>query len=307
MSIKLGVHSSSPLLHRSVRRATAEQDGSLLTPTADLIAFVFETVLWGAFINLFFLSIVQLRRRSRVTKNDIVFPTIFANSLLFALCTAHIALRFSHFYALYASMSNQNIYQAENNALYDPDALVTLCNFLGICALLHKCWSLWGQNYLTIVPASVCALLGFGCTDLARRAASSALVSEQAAPMLRISGHSLLMYANLMATIFTACRMSEPPRSTLPTWAAAAPSSASAEARPGVVAIAQESGLVHLVAQTVLFGFVATGHPAKSAVGGVVVQIYGLVPTLVAMRLGFGTDAGAKASETTMRTREEVA
>ncbi len=51
-------------------------------------------------------------------------------------------------------------------ASYVRDYIVIFCNLLGQIVLLHRCWMLWGKNYLTIMPACVFVLAGFGMSPL---------------------------------------------------------------------------------------------------------------------------------------------
>ncbi|KAI0760381.1 hypothetical protein C8Q74DRAFT_223427 [Fomes fomentarius] len=278
---------------------------ALPTYAGTLVGFVLETMLWGAYINLFFVSLVQLWRRCKTLTN--LPPLIVANCSLCSLCTVHLALSFNHMYSMYGVPSQTDI----NNvfvASYVRDYIVILCNLLGQIMLLYRCWMLWGKNYLTIVPSCVFALAGFACHDITRRLSTSFAVDATPIDHLRIitiAGHALLLYANLSVTVCIASKLAQRPYPYLPPWANPVHSESAHEQDElglsppttrsySILEIVEKSGIGHFIAQLVLSVFIVADHSASSVVGAVVVQLYGIMPTLVALRAEFGSDLEVK-------------
>ncbi|KAI0763428.1 hypothetical protein BD413DRAFT_606621 [Trametes elegans] len=254
---------------------------------AALVGFASEAVLWGAYAVLFLTSVILLLRR--VTTRGLNTPILILGCVLFASCTAHFALEFSHFFTTLRDSGVEG-YANETQPLVGADLLISLCDLLGDLVLVYRCWIIWGRNYWIALPPLLTAIAGFSCiaavVHLVETLDPHAPVAPAALVPLGIAGYALPLATNALASALIVARL----------CAAAHEERARCRGRlAGTVRAAQhaaaiivESGLLYLAAQAVLVALFARGHPAQAVVAVIAVQIYGIAPTLIVIRVALG-------------------
>ncbi|KAI0922507.1 hypothetical protein AcW1_002873 [Taiwanofungus camphoratus] len=250
---------------------------------AALIGFGCEAVLYGAYCVLFLVSMgVLVWRRST---RDLNIPLVSANCMLFCCCTAHFALEFNHFYTTLQATGVPN-FANETKQLFGADILISLTDFIGDLVLIYRCWLVWGKNYFVIILPFLTALAGFACLmetmHLLLTVDPSAPVAPAAIVPLGTAGYALPLCTNVLVTALIVGRI----------WYASR--SASAHIASGqrtsrhAMNILIESGALYLVTQLIFVVLFALKHPAQAIVAVMAVQIYGIAPTMIIIRVGLG-------------------
>ncbi|CDO70561.1 hypothetical protein BN946_scf184579.g17 [Trametes cinnabarina] len=124
---------------------------------AALVGFASEAVLWG--INSVLssrLSFVIAPRPSR----GLNVPILVLGCALFASCTAHFALEFSHYVTTLRDTGVAG-FADETSALVGADILISLCDLLGDFVLIYRCWIVWGRNFWVVLLPFLTAVAGF--------------------------------------------------------------------------------------------------------------------------------------------------
>ncbi|KAI0828633.1 hypothetical protein BC628DRAFT_83193 [Trametes gibbosa] len=257
---------------------------------AALVGFAVESVLWGVYSVLFVISIGLLMRRSRKGELN---PTVFAiHCLLFAACTTHYAIEFNHFYTTLQAIG-VNGYANETKQLVGADILISVCDLLGDAMLIYRCWAMWRGNYWVLVLPVISAVAGFGCMMQVAHFVVTLSPTSPAPPAaivpLTVAGYSLPLCTNVMASgllVFKIWWMTRhtPSTNTLRSTARLA---------NNAMAVIVESGLIYLAVQLVLVVLVSLENPAEGIAGVLAVQIYGIAPTLMVIRVALGISAGS--------------
>ncbi|KAI0918347.1 hypothetical protein AcW1_009748 [Taiwanofungus camphoratus] len=252
---------------------------------AALIGFGCEAVLYGAYCILFLISLHVLiwRRRSR----DLNTPLLFANCMLFFSCTAHFALEFNHYYTTLQATGVPN-FANETKRLFGADILISLIDFMGDMVLIYRCWLVWGKNYWVIILPFLTAVSGFACLMEVMHLLLSIDPSAPVAPAqvvpLGIAGYALPLCTNVLVTALIVVRI----------WYAslkipdAGLSLGTRRTTRHAMSIVVESGALYLAVQLVFVVLFSIKHPAQAIVAVMAVQIYGIAPTLIIIRVGLG-------------------
>ncbi|KAI0682077.1 hypothetical protein C8T65DRAFT_597625 [Cerioporus squamosus] len=255
---------------------------------AALLGFACEAVLWGAYSVLFVASIALLLRRARAHRGTNV-PIMIANFVLFATCTAHFALELNHFYMSLGTVGVDG-FADETAKLVGADLLISLVDFLGDLVLLYRCWIIWGKNIWVVALPLLTATAGFGCITIVAHwiltLSPTSPVPPAAIVPLGTAGYTLPLATNVMATALIVTKLWLTARSV--EKGAGTSLLGAAHAAQRAVAIIVESGLLYLVTQVVFVVLFALGHPAQAIVAVVAVQIYGIAPTLIVIRVALG-------------------
>ncbi|RPD61380.1 hypothetical protein L227DRAFT_500506 [Lentinus tigrinus ALCF2SS1-6] len=255
--------------------------------TAALIGFACEAIGWGLYAVLFISSLVLILRRLRTHATNV--PIVFFMCALFVLCTTHFALEFNHFYVVLGSTGVDG-FANETKPLIGADILVSLCDLFGDFILLYRCWIVWERNYWVIILPALTAVAGFACImEVAHIVVTldhTAPVAPTALVPLGIAGYSLPLATNVIATTLIVSKLwwilRKAAQETL-----TGPFGAGRTIK-NAVTIVIESGLLYLVAQLVLVVLFSLGHPAQAIIVPTTVQIYGIAPTLIIIRVALG-------------------
>ncbi|KAH8087866.1 hypothetical protein BXZ70DRAFT_538501 [Cristinia sonorae] len=253
---------------------------------AALIGFGCEALMYGIYVVIFVLSLVFLYSGRRTQTNRLMTLSI---SILFILCTAHFALEFNHFYRTLERTGVAG-YATETKELFAADILISLIDFVGDVVLLHRCWLVWGKNYHVVILPLLTAAAGFACgmsgLGILLNIDPTAPQAPLAVRPLGTAAFTLPLATNFLITILTVVRL----------YSMASKSRAANNGNPvtttshvkKAVAIVVESGLLYLIGQLVFVILFSIGHPAQGIVAVIVVQIYGIAPTLISFRVGLG-------------------
>ncbi|TFK92332.1 hypothetical protein K466DRAFT_236142 [Polyporus arcularius HHB13444] len=254
---------------------------------AALLGFACEAVLWGIYAVLFIASVVLLLRRVRTRSMNV--PIFIANFLLFASCTAHFALELKHFYAALGTVGVEG-FADETAELVGADLLISLSDFLGDLVLLYRCWVIWGKNFWVVLLPLLTAAAGFGCIVVVAHwiltLSPTSPVPPAAIVPLGTAGYVLPLATNVMATALIVTKLWLTARSAEQRIGTRMQGTARAAER--AVAIIVESGVLYLATQLVFVVLFALGHPAQAILAVVAVQIYGIAPTLIVIRVALG-------------------
>ncbi|KAG9315223.1 hypothetical protein JVU11DRAFT_4353 [Chiua virens] len=264
---------------------------------AALIGFAAEAVLWGVNVTLFGTSLFILRHRP--IQDTIRNPVILLNSLIFLCCTAHFALEYNHFYTTLSTIGVQN-YSNETTQLMGADLLISITDLLGDCALIYRCWMLWGKNYYVAMLPLLLAVGGFTCivallilliyTNPAAPAPPAALVP------LGLAGYILPLCTNFIVTFLIIYRIHATSYSV-----SDSPLQVGQGATRHAMTLIIESGALYLLFQLVFVILFSISSPAEAILAVMAVQVYGIAPTLIIMRVGLGVSS--EFSETAVSTR----
>ncbi|TBU25893.1 hypothetical protein BD311DRAFT_726926 [Dichomitus squalens] len=258
---------------------------SLSIDVAMLVGFACEGILWGIYTTLFIVALILLWHRSkRGIKNHYI---TVASVMLYVMCTTHFALNFNHFYTALGSTGVSG-YATETKPLIGADFLVSVCDLMGDFILLYRCWVLWGQSYWVIALPFMTAVAGFACIGrVVRIVVTQTPTSSTPDPSLvplDIAGYALPLCTNAMATGLIAYRIWS--MSVLNDGQATLQSSA--RLAKNAMTIIVESGLLYLVTQLVFVVLNGTGNTSEAILVAMAVQIYGISPTLIIIRVGLG-------------------
>ncbi|KAI0297895.1 hypothetical protein B0F90DRAFT_1926747 [Multifurca ochricompacta] len=230
---------------------------ALSNDMAALIGFACEAVAYGAYCVLFILTMLLLSKMKRA-KRDINTPITIASIFLFLVCTAHFAIEFNHYYTTLQAIG-VNHFADETNPLLGADLLISLADLIGDAILIYRCWLIWGKNYFVII-------IHHSVPWLASSRCISCLVSIQLRPSsefacsLATAGYSLPLATNVLVTLLIISRI----------W------------------YLSPSGAPVFGNASDLRGLFAAKHPAQAIIAVIAVQIYGIVPTLIILRVARG-------------------
>ncbi|KIJ54786.1 hypothetical protein M422DRAFT_64021 [Sphaerobolus stellatus SS14] len=262
-----------------------------------LIGFACESTVWGAYTILFIAALVVLfnRRHSRAV-NPIV---LFFTCILYGACTTHFAIEFNHFYTTLQSTGVTG-YANENQPLWVADLFISLTDFLGDLFLLWRCWLVWGGNYYVLILPFLTSVGGLACLTevlhLLLGINPSAPVPPSSLVPLGLAGYILPLCTNVMITGLIAGRIY---------WVTRGVSGLAGitDTKPTrkAISILVESGALYLLVQFIFVILFGIQHPSEAIVGVTAVQIYGIAPTLIIIRVGLGQtfDQTSKSAHTT--------
>ncbi|KAL7277248.1 hypothetical protein ACG7TL_009101 [Trametes sanguinea] len=259
---------ASPSCPLQRRRRSAKM--VLSNDLAALVGFASEAVLWGINSVLFIASLVLLLRRA--PSRGLNVPILVLGCALFASCTAHFALEFSHYVTTLRDIGVAG-FANETKVLVGADILISLSDLLGDFVLIYRCWIVWGPCIAEVV-------------HLVLTIDPNAPVAPPAIVPLGLAGYALPLATNILTTALIVARL----------WHTARAAEARCRGRmagtvrvaKAAVAIIVESGALYLAAQLVLVVLFALEHPAQAVVAVMAVQIYGIAPTLIVLRVALG-------------------
>ncbi|KAI0292629.1 hypothetical protein B0F90DRAFT_1645372 [Multifurca ochricompacta] len=260
---------------------------ALSNDMAALIGFACEAVAYGAYCILFVLTAILLAKRKR-TKENINVPITIASVFLFLVCTAHFAIEFNHYYTT-LQVNGVDHFADETNPLLGADLLISVADLIGDAILIYRCWLIWGKNYFVIIIPSLCAVAGFAClAETSHRLLGinpTAPIAPNSLVPLATAGYSLPLVTNVLVTLLIVSRIWYLSPMSNPNLRGIPPPSRTAR---HVIDIVVESGALYLVTQAIFVGLFAAKHPAQAIIAVIAVQIYGIVPTLIILRVARG-------------------
>lgn len=255
--------------------------------SAALVGFACEAVLYGCYTILFIVSTNLTLRRSH-SRGCVNKPIFTISILLYLSCSIHFALEFYHFYDVLSTAGVKN-FANETNELVGADLLISLTDFFGEVILIYRCWLVWSKNYWIIVLPSLTAIAGPACVIEVLHLLSQIDPTSPMAPPslvpLGLAGFVLPLCANVMVTTLIAVRIWYlSPHRARDSRGARFPMDTS---RPAI-GIVVESGMAYLAVQLVFVVLFAIRHPAQGIVAVIAVQIYGIAPSLIVIRVALG-------------------
>ncbi|GJE85482.1 hypothetical protein PsYK624_015610 [Phanerochaete sordida] len=252
--------------------------------TLDLIGFVCEAFLYGAY-SLFFIASVSLilsMSRSRSFSKVI----IILHCLLFAACTLHFALDFNRF-LIYTTAHDVADFGGIDNHILIAGCVVSIADFIGNLILVYRCWIIWDRNpwvvvipFLTSTAALICSstatYLVWGLTGHLSWSDNASMAPAALLPLGKAI-FILPLCTNMLVTGKILLRL---------WWVSRAVGTASAARRAMHVVI--ESGLLYFLVQLIFVIVYCMKNEAAMFMIAVVVQTYGIASTLIIIHIGFG-------------------
>ncbi|KAH9963755.1 hypothetical protein BC827DRAFT_1128479 [Russula dissimulans] len=236
---------------------------------------------------LFAVSVCLMIKRSR-NQSGRNRPIFILSIFLYLSCFAHFVLEFIHFYATLLTTGVVG-FGNETNELLAADLLISITDFIGQLILIIRCWLLWDKSYWIILFPSLCAIGGIGIIlpipPLLLRIDPTAPVAPKSLVPLGMAGCILPLYVNTMVTILISVRIWYlSPRKNGDINSARIPTGSGLAA----ISIVVESGMLYLAVQLTFVVLWTIEHPAEATVALMAVQIYGIAPTLIVIRVSLG-------------------
>ncbi|KAF9223683.1 hypothetical protein BS17DRAFT_781058 [Gyrodon lividus] len=265
---------------------------------AALIGFACEAVLWGAYCILFVVSLIILGRRR--LSESFANPIVYIHCLIFLCCTTHFALEFNHFYTT-LNATGVDHYADETSQLVGADFFISFIDLLGDLVLIYRCWMVWGKNYYVILLPLMSSIGGFACMlgvlDLLLAISPSAPVPPSALVPLGLAAYVLPLCTNVLVTFFIVFQIWSTSR-TVPD----SPLQIGQGVTRRAMMLVIESGALYLLVQLVFVVLFALQNPAQAILAVMAVQVYGIAPTLIIIRVSLGISS-EHSSNTMMSTR----
>jgi len=251
-----------------------------------VLGFGCEAFFYGCYTILFAVSIYLMFHNPR-RGNGVNKPIFIISGFLYLSCSTHFALEFSHFYRVLVT-TGVNGFANETNALIGADLLISVTDFIGELILIYRCWVLWSRNYWVIILPSLLSTASIVCVSvvlhlLLRINPNSPIAPHSLVP-LGLAAFALPLGTNVIVTSLIAGRIWYLTPRKARMGSAQFPSGTGRAA----IDIVVESGMLYLVVQLIFVILFAIGHPAQGVVGVIAVQIYGIAPTLILIRVGLG-------------------
>ncbi|KAN0092869.1 hypothetical protein V8E55_003653 [Tylopilus felleus] len=251
---------------------------------AALIGFACEAVLWGVNATLFLVSLIILRKR-RFT-NSLNNPVIYLNCLIFLCCTTHFALEFNHF-STTLNATGVNGFANETSSLVGADFFISFTDLLGDFVLIYRCWMLWGKNYHIVILPLLTSVGGFACIiaalDILLATNPTSPTPPAALVPLGLAAYTLPLCTNVMVTSLIVYRIWHTSRA-IPD----SPLDIGQGATRRAIMLIIESGALYLLFQLIFVVLVALSNAAEAILAVMAVQIYGIAPTLIIIRVALG-------------------
>ncbi|KII84638.1 hypothetical protein PLICRDRAFT_355567 [Plicaturopsis crispa FD-325 SS-3] len=258
------------------------------------LGFVVEAIIYGMYTVLFALALTVLL--GRPNGKPINAALTIATCLLFACCTAHFGLNFSNKYKGLILEPGVVSISNETTELFADDVLFSITDFLGQCILIYRCWRLWGERYsvvalpVVLALASVaCAMAGLGI--LFETAPTAPFAPASVAP-LGTTAFALSLCLNFLVTLLIVGRIWHISQQTR-----ILQSYTTRNRTRVAMGVLIESGMLFLAVQLVFVVLFAIGHPAQNVVVPAALQIYGIAPTLLIVRVRMGSSYDPEARE----------
>ncbi|KAH9963754.1 hypothetical protein BC827DRAFT_1339731 [Russula dissimulans] len=276
--------------------------------TSGLVAVICEALLHGCYTFLFAVSVYLMIKRSR-NESAGNRPIFILSIFLYLSCFTHFVLEFIHYYT---TLSTTGVvgFGNETHEHMAADVFISVTDLIGQLILIVRCWLLWDNNYWVIILPTLCAIGGLACIlpipALLLHIDPSAPVAPKSLVPLGMAGYILPLCANIIVTILISVRIWYlSPRKNDEMDSARIPT------RSGLAAIniVVESGMLYLAAQLTYVVLWKIEHPAEAIAALMAVQIYGIAPTLIVIRVSLGlsnipSSRGSRLRSGTMSTMQ---
>ncbi|KAI0284113.1 hypothetical protein BC826DRAFT_1109869 [Russula brevipes] len=273
--------------------------------TSILFGLTCEAFFHGCYTILFAASVYLIVKRSR-DRSSVNKHILIINSFLYLSCTAHFALELVSFYTLMGYEGPQ-LSREETAVLTAADVLIIVTDFIGELILIYRCWLLWSRNHWVIILPIFTAIMSLGdsrdnfpkppltglrsvtvCVGIALHYFPLIYPTRDGTPpsvLLSRIGFSLPLCTNVLVTTLIIARIWYlSPRKTHDVLGGRFPTGTGRAA----IDIVVESGMLYLVVQLIFVVLFAIGHPAQGIVAAIAVQIYGIAPVLLIIRVARG-------------------
>ncbi|KAJ7776910.1 hypothetical protein DFH07DRAFT_911796 [Mycena maculata] len=253
---------------------------------ATFLGFGLEGVAYGVNAILFGVAMTVLIRHTPTDRASRI-PILALTCFMFSLGTVHYALNFNNVYNSLMVHPRPHI-AAETHLLDGADTIFILSDFASQLILIFRCYLVWGKTvWVIILPLLIaCASVSCGLSVVGLVLKTSPTASQAPAAIVPIgtASFALSLCLNFIVSSLIVGRIwwmtreshlrSDDPRSKTTVSQA--------------MAIVVESGLLFLAAQFVFVILFAIAHPAQAVVEPMAVQIYGISPMLIIVRVGMG-------------------
>ncbi|KAI0302497.1 hypothetical protein BC826DRAFT_1144882 [Russula brevipes] len=251
---------------------------STINITSILFGLTCEAFLHGCHTILFAVSVYLMVKRSH-DRTSVNKHILVISVFLYLSCTAHFALEFTSYTLM--EHTGPELSRKERAVRIAADALIIVTDFIGELILIYRCWLLWSRNYWVIILpifTAICDPSPFPPIYPTRDGTPPSLLLSRA-------GFSLLLCTNVLVTALIIARIWYlSPRKTHDVLGGRFPTGTGRAAIDVII----ESGLLYLVVQLIFVVLFAIGHPAQGIVAAIAVQIYGIAPVLIIIRVACG-------------------
>jgi len=267
---------------------------------------VFTAILYGLYCLIFGLYWrIQLRRADRW--KGVFF---YALTVEFILCTAYFIITIiqDQFFITMAVLNEDSLDSAVAWMTIANNALYTSIDFISQLILLYRCWIMWRQPFIMVVPCilslaflvTALTTLGFQIKDVADNLPFPDWYLSAVTAFFFISlGVNALVTALIVYRIISVYNDIRGFNAGI--VRASAHGSGQRDLYP-LISILIESGLITFVgqlAQSIMYKFAGDAFPL---VGGCVVMLYGISTTAVLVRV----DTGVSYDQNTSRTANSM-
>ncbi|KAF8808531.1 hypothetical protein BYT27DRAFT_7241660 [Phlegmacium glaucopus] len=271
---------------------------------ATFIGTVLEGLAYGLYCVIFVLYIQGHRRKKSADKNLLIYPL----SMLFVLSTAFFALDFvEEFFTILRGQSRQILAWRLNIV---TSALYSFIDFIAQGVLIYRCWVAWNRQVLVIVVPFILSIISL--------ATSLTLVGELVIigktqqfndppawfTPIGILSFSLSLVVN---AIFTGLLVFKIVKTSLASRRSGERNPWSKNDVLPPISILIESGVVLFVAELLWVVFFSLNSNEFYLFGGPITMTYGIIPTMIAVRVGMGNSNNHETSSLESNTQFTLA
>ncbi|KZW04459.1 hypothetical protein EXIGLDRAFT_716413 [Exidia glandulosa HHB12029] len=254
---------------------------------ATFLGFVVESVCYGIYTIVFGTSIAFMTWRRKTKSQTISKVLLFATCLLFLLGTVHFALEFDNAYrTLMINPETRDPLGTETHQLFGADTIFFTTDFVANLVMIYRLGLVWGGNWLIVILP---LLLAFGAYSCSISTLALLLTIDPKAPIapaaivpLGTAGLSMSLVVNFLVTLLIIARIWYMDRGTGQIFGRTRMMINS------VTTMIIETGALFLVAQLCVVILYSLSNPAQAVVVPAALQIYGIAPTLIIVRVGMG-------------------
>ncbi|KAF8881481.1 hypothetical protein BD779DRAFT_1802677 [Infundibulicybe gibba] len=254
---------------------------------------VLECTLYGVYVALFILYLVLQRRSNRFGG-----PLTLAQMLLFGLCTVVFFLDIPRDYFWARSMLSMSVNwnMILSELILGNTVLFTMIDSLAHAILFYRCWIIWDKQWTVMAIPGFLLLAPFviGFTTIGLSSSSTNIWDLKQLARIWAAKHSISLIVNALTTSLIVAKIFLISREVGPVLG-----SNSHRSLRVVNAMLIESGLLMFAYQLIFVVLYSIQHPATAIVGAPILQIYGITPTLLGVRVAMGSTY----DKTTVETR----
>jgi len=254
---------------------------------AELVGFACEAFLYGCYTILFFLAVyLKLTGPDRQLAHK--SPLFIITVILYLLCSTNFALSFAHYYIALSTTGVKGFANLSNSNFTNVNGiLVMIAEIMGDLIIIYRCWMLWSKSYWVIIFPSLSATATLVAMVQDERLARHITSSTQRVPSSVVSftlaSFIILLCASAVITTLIVARIwyLSPRKRRDALQGANFPTDTGRAA----IVIIIESGMLYLVVQLIYCVVFTLRLPAQNIIAASVIQIYGIAPTLIFIRM----------------------